>query len=164
MVGDNSLVPTLRILTSIELYINATFYSQHPCFLSVMNEHGKYFRLKNLLPLCVSKDCLDSNLTEDDLVRKEAILNCSSHKWSSFLCILGLSSILGMNISTYYPDCGELQYKIFFNHLITPRKQDHSVDSEAIHLLFCFVLKALLNLAKPFSLTTLFLSFFMLTE
>ena len=49
--------------------------------------------------VCVSKDCFDSN----DLVRKEAILNCSSHKWSSFLCILGLSSVLGTNILYLLP-------------------------------------------------------------
>ena len=104
-----------------------------------MKEHSKYFYcLKNLLPMCVSKDCLDSNLTEDDLVRKEAILNCSGHKWSSFLCILGLSSVFGTNIFTYYPDCGELRYKLLFNRLIKPRQHNHSIDLDAIHLLFCF--------------------------
>ena len=77
--------------------------------------------------------------TCNDLVRKEAILNCSSHKWSSFLCILGLSSVLGTNISIYYPDCGELQYKLLFNNrLIKPRRHNHNADLDAIHLLFCF--------------------------
>ena len=26
-------------LTSLELFINANFYSQHPCFLSAVNDH-----------------------------------------------------------------------------------------------------------------------------
>ena len=83
----------------------------------------------------MSKDCLDSNLTEDDLVRKEAILNCSGHHFYSFW---GFSSVLGTNISTYYPDCGELQHKLLFNHCIKPRQHNHKIDSDVIYLLFCF--------------------------
>ncbi len=138
LVGDNSLIQTLRILTSLELFMHADFYSQHPCFLSVVNEHSEYFgkTINNLLPMSASKACIDADLTKDNLVKHEAILNCEAKKWSSFLCILGLSSALCRNIYTYYPDCGEDRYKLFFNGLIHPR-QNARKGLYDIHVLFC---------------------------
>ena len=55
---------------------------------------------------------LDTGLTKDELVKQEAILNFTDGKWASFLCILALSSVLCRNIYSYYPDCGELRYKL----------------------------------------------------
>jgi hypothetical protein len=91
--------------------MNANFYSEHPCFLSAVNEHSEYFRnsINNLLPLSVSMECLDTDSTKDNLVKQVAILNCGDKKWSSFLCILGLSSVLRRNIHTYYPDAGAVR-------------------------------------------------------
>ena len=59
-----------------------------------------------LLAMSVSQQSIDTGLSKVDLVKQEAILNCNDRKWSSFLCILGLSSVLQRNIFTYYPDCG----------------------------------------------------------
>lgn len=42
-VGNNSLIESLRVLTSTELFNNAEFYSQHPCFSAVVNEHPECF-------------------------------------------------------------------------------------------------------------------------
>ena len=66
LVGDNSLVHHLRILTSLELYMNADFYAQHPCFLSAVREHSECFGKTslNLLPLSASQEAVDSNLTK----------------------------------------------------------------------------------------------------
>ena len=138
LVGDNRLVHTLRILTSLELFLNASFYSQHPCFLSVVYEHGEYFKntASNLLPLCVSMECLDTGFTKEDLVKQEAILNCNDRKWSSFLCILGASSVLHRNIFCYYPDFGEKRNKLLFNRLVKPRQQSQK-GMDDIHILFC---------------------------
>ena len=61
--------------------------------------------------------------------------------------------ILGTNICIYYPDCGELQYKLLFNHLIKPRQHNRNIDLDAIHLLFCF------EPGKTFSLIILFFTF-----
>ena len=122
LVGDNSLVQCLRILTSLELFFNSDYYPQHPFFLTLVNEHSQYFRIiDNLLPKSISEESLDSGKTKQDLVKQEAILNCNDKKWSSFLCILGLSSVLGRNIHTYYPNCGEERYKVFLNGIVKPR-------------------------------------------
>ena len=53
-------------------------------------------------------------------------------------CILGLSSVLGRNIYTYYPDCGEARYKLFLNCLVKPCLPTKQ-NLEDLHSLFCFV-------------------------
>ena len=139
LVGDNSLVQTLRVLTSLELFFNANFYSHHPCFSSVVAEHSEHFgkTINNLLPKCVSMESVDTGLTKDDLVKHEAVVNCADKMWSSFLCICGLSSVLQRNIFTYYPDCGDHRYKLLFNRLIKPRQYTEK-GSDDLHILFCY--------------------------
>ena len=61
LVGDSSLVQILRVLTSLELFFNANFYSHHRCFSSVVAEHSEHFgkTINNLLPKCVSMESVD---------------------------------------------------------------------------------------------------------
>ena len=92
--------------------------------------------MNNLLPLSVSVECLDSGLVKNDLVRHEAILNITDKRWSSFLCILGLSSVLRRNIYTYYPDSGEFRNKLLFNQFVQPRENAKRTEND-IHILFC---------------------------
>ena len=79
---------------------------QSSLFFSLVKEHGKHFQksINNLLPSSVSVECLDTGIAKNDLVGLEAILNITDKKWSLFLCILGLSTVLHRNIYTYYPD------------------------------------------------------------
>ena len=112
----------MRILTSIELFLNANFYAQHPYFRTLVEEQTEHFAnsAKNLLPLSVSMTSVDTNLTDDALVKQDAISNCHDSRWSSFLCILGLSSVIKRNIYTYYPDYGQQRSKVLFNAIINP--------------------------------------------
>ena len=136
-VGNNSLMESLRVLTSIELFNNAEFYSQHPCFSAVVNEHAECFSksINNLLPMSASEECSDTGCTKANLVRP--ILNCNEKKWSSFLCILGLASVLNKTIFTYYPDCGEHRFKLLFNRIIQPRLNPRK-KLDDLHILFCY--------------------------
>jgi hypothetical protein len=129
----------LRILTSIELFTNAEFYSQHPCFSSAVNEHAEHLSksINNLLPMSVSEECLDTGCTKAGLVRQEAIRNCSEKKCSSFLCILGLVSVLNRTIFSYYSDCGAHRYKLSLNRMIRPRLTPKK-GLDDLHILFCY--------------------------
>ena len=40
MVGNNSLIHLLRILTSLELFLNNEFYSRHPVLTNVYNVYN----------------------------------------------------------------------------------------------------------------------------
>ena len=53
-------------------------------------------------------------------------------KWSSFLCILSLSSV----VSVCQKYSGEICHKLMFNSLIHPRNPA-KVFSDALHILFC---------------------------
>ena len=50
LVGNNSLIYTLRILTSIELFWNCEFYSSHPVLIDVYN-NGKAVLGKKLFTI-----------------------------------------------------------------------------------------------------------------
>ena len=88
MSGDNRYVDDLRILASIELYLNSEFYAEHPSFVKVMNSNSDVFNnVDTLLALSVSHGALDSGKTKMELVKEEALNICSPYKWSGFLCV-----------------------------------------------------------------------------
>ena len=139
MVGDNSLVESLRVMVSIEIFLNTNFYCNHPSFHSIFATHKEKVcnSINNLLPMSVSFDSLDSGLSGEELVRVEAISNCNDKKFASFLCILGLSSVTNRNITLFYPDCGGLRFKLLFNQQVHPRLPLATV-SDDLHILFSF--------------------------
>ena len=82
--------------------------------------------------MSVSQQSIDTGSSKE-----EAILNCNDGKWSSFLCILGLSSVLQTNIFTYYADCGAQRFKHLFNCMLQQRlKVKKGFDD--FHILFCY--------------------------
>ena len=89
--GDSRYIDDLRILASIELYLNSEFYGKHPSFVTVMNSHsGVFNHVDTLLELSVSHGALDSGKTKMELVKEEALNICSRFKWSGFACLLYL--------------------------------------------------------------------------
>ena len=83
----------------------------------------------------MSDTALLTNCKSDELVRQEAIHSCCKNRWSSFLSILALSTVVGRSITTFYPDIGFHKYKLLFNQVIIPRMPSNS--SEGIYILFC---------------------------
>ena len=128
----------LRILGSIELYLNSEFHAKHPSFVKVMNSHsGVFNNVDTLLALSVFQSALDSGKTKMELVKKETLNICTPFKRSDFLCVLALSSVCLCFVHCYYKSYDAmLKYKIMFNQLIKPREFP-SFNSETIHLLFC---------------------------
>ena len=92
IIGDNSLVDDLRLATSIEFFLFATFYCKHPIFLSVYADHKeKVFKsYNNMISMSVLHEALDTNNKNEELVRAEAILNCMNNRWSCFFFFLFL--------------------------------------------------------------------------
>ena len=155
MVGDNSLMEMLRVMVSIELFLNAPFYASHPIFVSTFSNHeGKVSTtIKNLLPMSVSLASLESGLTGEDLVRVEAISNCTEKVWSSFICILALSTVVNRKICSLYPDFGHEKYKLLFNQEIHPR---HALPTLLLLFVSYLLLLVQYQLGKSLSQTILF--------
>ena len=87
MSGNNRYVDDLRILASIELYLDSGFYSKRQSFVKGMNGHsGVFNNAGTLLALSVSHGALDSGKIKMELVKKEAHITGSPFKWPGFLC------------------------------------------------------------------------------
>ena len=136
--GDNRYVNDLRILTTIELYVNPGFYSQHTIFKLLLNNNpGVFNSIDTILAISVSHNALDTNKTKAELVQREALNICSAYRWCGFLCVLALSSVSLSTVQCYYKSSkSSLKYRLMFNQLIQLRCAN-CVSSEKIHLLFC---------------------------
>lgn len=135
LTGKNSLISDLRVLTSIELFLNSNFYFNHPCFQAVFSNNKEFFSSHDsLVAMSVSHLAVGSDFHKECLVEHEALLNLDEGKWTGLLCILALSSVVGREIHTYYPDCGVKKYKNLFTQKIKPRTYYSTLP---LHILFC---------------------------
>ena len=91
MIGDNTNVDDLRILASIELYLNLEFYTKHPSFVKVMNIHsGVFDNVDTLLVLSsVSHSALDSGKTKMEPVKEAGV--CLHYL--QFACVLFIAYV-----------------------------------------------------------------------
>ena len=141
LLGDNTLVDDLRLMTSIELFLHADYYCKHPCFSSILdtNENNPFKSLSGMVSMCVSFEAIDTNLSLDELVKAEAIFNCEDKKWCGFLCLLALSTVTCRNIFSHYPDFDSnvIRWSLLFNQKIEPRSPVKPV-SQDLRVLFCF--------------------------
>ena len=111
LVGNNPLIYTLKILTSIELFLNYEFYSRHPVFIEVyMNGKtvlGKkvFTSFNSVFELARGLRPIEIGNKNGDLValvKNEAKLTCADKVWSSFLCVLALSSVICQPTHLYF--------------------------------------------------------------
>ena len=137
MCGDNRYANDPRILTTIELYVNSGFYSQHPIFTLFLNNNpGALNSIDTILAISASHNALN-NKTKGELVQWEALNICRVYRWCGFLCVLALSSVCLSTVQCYYKSSGSsLKYRLMFNQLIQPRCANY-LSSKKIHLLFC---------------------------
>ena len=69
---DNRYGDDLRILASIELYLNSEFYAKRPSFVKFTNSlSGVFHNVGTLLELSVSHGAPDSGKTKMDLLKEE---------------------------------------------------------------------------------------------
>ena len=77
-------------------------------FISVETENKKYFAKNNAFAETVSGDALCNFSPKDDskadCIRDEAIHMCKLREYSSFVCMMALSSVLDRKIFSYYPE------------------------------------------------------------
>ena len=138
--SNNSFCDDLRILTSIELFIHSSFYAQHPMLCSFWENNKSIFSsFMSVFSCCVSDSAFNSKTSSViEIVKNEAAHTCHKNAWSSFLCILGLSTVLDRRIETYYPDTNVNKYSLLFNTTkISPRMIMTESALTPIRILFC---------------------------
>ena len=106
LVGDNTLVGDLRLMTSIELFLHADYYCVHLCFCAIFDTHknNPFQSVSSMVVMSVFFEAIDTNLSLGGLIRAEAIANCEDKKWCRFICLLALSTVTCRNIFSHYPD------------------------------------------------------------
>ena len=88
--------------------------------------------------MSLSLKTVDSDLSSSDAVEAEALNICCDKQWSSFICVLALSSVINHKIISYYPDFGSIKHKLLYNQHIDPRPPlESSNSSPVINILFC---------------------------
>ena len=103
LVGHNSLIHLLRILTSLELFLNHEFYPKHPVLTNVYNKGKTVLREKlfcsfeSVFELATGLRDSQTSINNKDLgllAKKEDESICKDNIWSSFLCVLASSSVI----------------------------------------------------------------------
>ena len=145
LVGNNSLISELWLLTSIELFLNAEFYKSHPVIHTAFKANSKLFQnALNIFQTFISDNAYNTQKKACELVIEEARLNCASQTWCGFLCVLALSSVTQRTINTFYPDSKvkdsiiTKRYTVLFNQKIQPRERSSLYLSEECNILFCY--------------------------
>lgn len=78
----------LRLLTSIELFLNAEFYKCHPVIHTTYKANTKLFQnALNMFQTFISENAYKTGKQACDLIIEEARLNCISQTWCGFLCV-----------------------------------------------------------------------------
>ena len=107
LVGTSNMSQILRALASVELYLNASFYKQHPYFTELAKTHKSSAKGHSHLPYCLTEslgDTLGKGVTKvEECLRLEALQNCVNKKWNPFIFLLTLSSVIGSPIYSFYP-------------------------------------------------------------
>ena len=106
------MVHELTVMTTAELHLNATYYSQHPALKSVDQKNQSlrggmlFYSIGQCLGwhrvLKIKKS--DLNCSFETLVQKEASIICHDRAFASLLCVLSLFSVLGRFIQLYFLD------------------------------------------------------------
>ena len=151
--GELRLVSTARTCIQRKLrllgrprrtnFVNSVFYVKHP-ILEQQHNKGAFSCIANAFAMCLSDIVLGSFAKEDPSksVMAEAYNNALNRQWSSFLCILALSSAVKRPVEACYPVSADKEKKdslsTMFNCTIYPRVTAGLKPSdERIHLFWC---------------------------
>ena len=102
----------LRAMVWIELHLNADYYCKHPIFISLA-EKCEFSSLSDVFGVALSNKAFNSLdcLPPCKVVELEAFHRSKDKTFSSFLCILALSLVIGKPILLLYPDAGLPKFK-----------------------------------------------------
>ena len=125
VVGDHSISTILRLLTSLELFLNADYYA---LFLKEiwdeLDDTMKPDSLRSFIMTTLSfatGDKLEKKHDGTYALRFQAMLNCTLNTWSSFSCLIALSSVVNRPIQSIYSPRKNAKHFYMFTRLVKPR-------------------------------------------
>ena len=130
----------LRCLTSIELFMDTSFYASHPV-LSNFKANSSFRNREHLFHVALSFDSTES--CNVSALFEESVLNSENYTSASFVCILALSSALQLNTECYFPlenadvEDPNLNERLF-KQTVYPR-EGLSLAKETLHIFRCTI-------------------------
>ena len=136
------------MLISMRLHIHADYYSDSTLLKEIYESNKeKYSNFKTFFSICVSEDTFETTMNGKkyslgDVVRAEALHNCSNGTWASMLCLLASSDVLQRKIRSHYPPFGDSRVVTILNTTIDPDsaasvyKELHLSDAPTIDILW----------------------------
>eukprot|EP00112_Aurelia_sp_Birch-Aquarium-sp1_P020814 Seg5447.2 transcript_id=Seg5447.2/GoldUCD/mRNA.D3Y31 product="52 kDa repressor of the inhibitor of the protein kinase" protein_id=Seg5447.2/GoldUCD/D3Y31 len=142
LIGNESLSGCLRLLTSIELYQNSTFYATHP-YIQGKFDSGElsptFKSINNAMSTCLG-DASSWVFSKGDSWSKSILVqaqeNCTFAVWSPLISLMALSYVIGRNIKSVFPDCNQRGLKNLFTGQINPRVKDGKSKCDEIVILW----------------------------
>ena len=109
-------------MTSWELHHNS---ANHPLLNTTLSQHKNVFANKEAIFVSYLSQNIYKSFDKHNCersVKDEAENNIRSCEYSSYLCILGLSSVVERCIEVHYHGVTkDVKYPLLFNHVIMPR-------------------------------------------
>ena len=122
LCGNESNSMLLRLLVAGELYFNAPFYANHSVFTDTTRVCTD-LTLETLFSIALTK-AGDEKMSETgnklDAVKAEALVACTPGKWSSFMHVLGLASVISNPVRSIYPDVN-FRFRSLIHRCVSPR-------------------------------------------
>ena len=139
MYGHENLNFLLRALTSAELFLHSHFYSTLSQVTDLFNEQESSQIFSSLFAKCISFEAQNHFNKEiknfEQCIKLEAELNCRPCRFSSFVCMMALSTVVKTPIMSCFPETGTKHTARLMNVLLNPQA-DCTVGREPIHLLW----------------------------
>ena len=136
MVKNEQLATMLRMLTCIELFLNANYYANHDVFHETF-KNGKFKTYNSVFAAAVSNNILLPNQSNESYVKNTAMELIFSGVYTPFLALLGLSNVIQSSIKLYCKDISDERLVSLYNCTILP-KPDRN-NNETIYLFWTSV-------------------------
>ena len=111
--GNESLAILLRLLVAGELYFKAQFYCDHDAFST--NGINSDITLETLFSVALTDEAMNK-FSETG----SKVVASTRYKWSSFVHLLGLASLLSQPVHSVYPDVN-FRYRMLMHRGLHPR-------------------------------------------
>ena len=161
MTGSESSCHLQRALCSAELYLYTEFYTSHPHFISILKNEKNSACPESIFLQSITfeaSDIFNKSLSNyHDCLKLEALKNCTNRRWSPFICLMAMASVLGLQVRSLYPDTGKDHMENFCNALLLPRESQNKHCS-TINLLWSFcVLPKMQSSFRPNHIVPIFI-------
>lgn len=138
---NESVAMLLRLLVAGELFFNAPFYTDHDVFIKTTKTSTdlSFDKVFSIALTKVGEEKFAETRKKSEVVKAEALVACTRGKWSSFMHVLGLASVVSKPLRSIYPDVN-FRFRSLIHRSVSPRTSPTVVQPcgnvEALNILW----------------------------